>query len=350
MIERARVQNFRCYADFSVELAPGINVITGRNGSGKTTLMEAFALAATGKSWRSNFAEILRKSPEFSPADHEKSLWWRVDVKFSDEDAPRTVEFLAAQNGNPARKIFKLGGETFARLPKKFRKPLLLFEPGDLQLFYGSPARRRDFFDRFIAEIDPNFATTRNKFDRVLRQRNNLLKSGLATRENLFIWNVQFAELSSEISRRRTEVVARINAEISARYYEISGRDERVKINFLQKAPRDADQLLARISADEFVTSVGAQKDEFHFLLDGKAAKTGASRGENRTILFAIFAAQIEILREKYPEIVVLFDDIDGELDPEHRRNLYATPTFRDNNLIATTISFAGGNQNEIKL
>lgn len=342
MIESLRLQNFRCYKDFSIALKPGINIITGANGSGKTTLIEAIAIATSGKSWRSNFDSVLAKN--------SSDNWWRVDVKLSDEDLPRTVKFIAKTEQISAQKTFTVNDKIFSRLPKTAKKPLLLFEPGDLQLFYGSPSRRREFFDRFIGEIEPRFTTVKNKFDRVLRQRNKLLKSGVSTADDLFIWNVQFAELSSEISKKRAEMINQINQNLQEYYHEISGLGDVVSVKFAPNILASKNAILAKISDDKFITSVGAQKDDFKFLLNSKPTKTSASRGENRTLLFAIFAQQINLLREKHPEIVVLFDDIDGELDRKHRQNLYNTKIFRENNLIATTIDFSGGAENHIHL
>lgn len=341
MISRLRVQNFRSHRDFSAEFADGVTVITGPNGSGKTSLIEAIYLALAGKSWRSNFAEILRT------ANNRTADWWRVDVAFADGEK-RVVKFA------DGAKSFAVGGKTFARLPARAKKPVVLFEPNDLQLLYGSPARRRDFFDRFIAEISPEHQTNLHKFERVLRQRNNLLKSGFATAENLFVWDVQFADLSAKISQARRKVLAKINENLSDKYRDIAGgaTGDEIKIKFLPGAAKTSGEILAELKRanKNFLTPVGAQKDDFKFLLNNKSAKTAASRGENRTILFGVLARQIEILRESFGEVYVILDDIDSELDDAHKRNLYKLSALADNNLFATTLKFRGKCANRIEL
>jgi DNA replication and repair protein RecF len=109
---------------------------------------------------------------------------------------------------------------------------------------------------------------------------------------------------------------------------------------------------MTELSSQKFyqATPIGAQKDDVKFLLNKKLAKTAASRGENRTIIFAILARQIEILRATNPEVFVILDDIDSELDDVHKNNLYKISALSDNNLFATTIKFKGRAANHIRL
>ena len=335
MINSLRVQNFRSHRDFAIDFRAGATVITGANGSGKTSLIEAVYIALAGKSWRSNFAEILR----------ENAKWWRVDVGFADGEK-RVVKFA------DGAKSFAVGGKTFARLPARAKKPVVLFEPNDLQLLYGSPSRRRQFFDRFAAEIFPEHSANLNKFERVLRQRNNLLKSGFATAENLFVWDLQFADLSAKISATRRETVKMLSENLSAKYRAIAGAGDDVAIHFVAGGAATAGEILTELKRRENfgASAVGAQKDDFRFLLNHKSAKTGASRGENRTIIFATLARAAEILRAKFGEVYLILDDIDSELDSRHKNNLYALSILGDENLFATTISFRGKIANHIEL
>jgi len=340
MITGLRVQNFRSHQDFAIDFREGVTIITGPNGSGKTSLIEAMYLALSGKSWRSNFAEINREN------NSQIADWWRVDVAFANNEK-RTVKFANGQ------KSFQIDSKTFARLPAKLKKPIVLFEPNDLQLLYGSPARRRTFFDRFASELDPEYQTNLNKFERVLRQRNNLLKSGFATPENLFVWDLQFADLSEKISRTRQQITKQINENLTEKYREIAGKSDEIDLKFMPGGPARSSEILAELKSgftNGFVASSGAQKDDVKFLLNKKLAKSSASRGENRTLIFAILARQIEILRDRFSEVYVLLDDIDSELDDVHKNNLYKISALANNNLFATTLKFRGKCANHIKL
>ena len=379
MLAFLRVQNFRAHRDFALENFQNPEIITGPNGSGKTSLLEAIYICLRGKSWRSNFAEILRKdSQNFdnviasgreqpsedlpnNPSDFREnpSTWWRIDLILANETnksrETRTVKFLAnSENLEAARggfaasrlpnpqKLFEIDGQVSARLPRKYFKPVILFEPGDLQLLYGSPARRRDFFDHFISQISLSHQTNLNKFSRILKQRNNLLKSGFATPENLFVWDVQFADLAEKIIEARAEFAQKIDEKLTKNYQIIAKNSDQISLKYLAKTPSRA-QILRDLKTDFsrgfLTTKFGPQTDDYKFSLNSRAAKTHASRGENRTIIFATLAAQTEILNEFFAEpVYLLFDDIDSELDSIHRANLYQNPVFAKNILIATTI------------
>jgi DNA replication and repair protein RecF len=342
MIERLRVQQFRRHGDMSTQLHPGSTIIVGPNGSGKTSLLEALYISLVGKSWRSNFTEILRDT------DHTIADWWRIDVDGIGGES-RIVKF---HNG---QKTFQIGEKAYTRLPTKQKQPVILFEPNDLQLLYGSPTRRRDFLDRFIIQTDPTFSTTLNKFARILKQRNNLLKSGFATKENLFVWDIQFANLAEKITRVREEWVMKLNKTITENYQNISGqlhqtgpRRDRVSISYTGKKysqPQILHQLHKEFQFGSVTTKIGPQTHDLLFQLNGHDAKTSASRGENRTILFATLAVQIELLNQLFDRpVYVILDDIDSELDDVHQKNLYTLPLFQKNYLFATTIRCATKN------
>jgi DNA replication and repair protein RecF len=327
MIKRLHVQNFRKHEDFVVEFESGAAVITGANGSGKTSLIEAIYIALRGSSWRSNFAEILRDDGA------QVADWWRIDVEFVNGEK-RTVKFNNS-------KVFEVGGQTFARLPAKFKKPVILFEPNDLQLLYGSPARRRDFFDRFISQIEPAHAVNLRKIERILRQRNNLLKHSAAA-EELFVWDLQFADLAEKIITARGQWTQEINDNLTNEYQKIAASHDQITIKYL--APQKSrQQILAQLHRDFTenwpFTKSGPQTHDIKFKINDHDAKQTASRGENRTIIFAILSAMTTILGQYLGEkIYLLFDDIDSELDAGRRGELYRSAVFGGNYLFATTI------------
>jgi DNA replication and repair protein RecF len=334
------VQNFRKHEDFAVEFKPGATVVTGANGSGKTSLLEAIYIALQGKSWRSVFSEILR--------DDGRKLadWWRVDVEFAD-GKKRTVKF------SEDTKIFEVNNQTFAQLPAKFRKPIILFEPNDLQLLYGSPSRRRDFFDRFITQIEPLHGANLKKFERILRQRNNLLKRG-TTIDGLFVWDLQFADLSEKITMMREHWTREINRNLSEKYREIATTDDEINVKYLaphKSRQQTLDQLKRDFIDNWPYTKIGPQTHDIKFKINGHDAKLSASRGENRTIIFAALTTMTEALNRVLGEKVhLLFDDIDSELDSNRRDRLYKSEIFTNNYLFATTIKTTGDIANIVAL
>lgn len=326
-----RLQNFRCHQDYQVELPSELTIITGPNGSGKTSLIEAMYLAYQGKSWRSNFDQIRRQT------GHQLSDWWRVDLTDQTEKTTRTIKYQSGQ------KSFTVNDRTYYRLPLAMKVPVILFEPGDMQLLYGSPTRRRQFIDRFIAQLEPTHQRELNKFNRVLKQRNILLKQDDYSAEELMIWDIQFSDLSSTISQRRRQYLQVISEMLSAEYQQIAGSNQMVQLRFSPGAPTTSRAIMHRLTGShDRLTTVGAQKDDYKFIFGGSEAKSVASRGENRTIIFALLSIITKLARQQYgDQVVVLLDDIDSELDYSHRINLYDLPSFQSHT-IATTLDYRG--------
>ena len=326
-----RLQNFRCHQDYQVELPSELTIITGPNGSGKTSLIEAIYLAYQGKSWRSNFEQIRRQT------GHQLSDWWRVDLTDQTKETTRTIKYQSGQ------KSFTVNDRTYYRLPLTMKVPVILFEPGDMQLLYGSPTRRRQFIDRFIAQLEPVHQRELNKFNRVLKQRNILLKQDDYSAEELMIWDIQFSDLSSTISQRRRQYLQDISEMLSVEYQQIAGSDQMVQLRFSPGAPMTSQAIMHRlIGSHDRLTTIGAQKDDYKFIFGGSEAKSVASRGENRTIIFALLSIITKLARQQYgDQVVVLLDDIDSELDYSHRINLYDLPSFQSHT-IATTLDYQG--------
>ena len=326
-----RLQNFRCHQDYQVELPSELTIITGPNGSGKTSLIEAIYLAYQGKSWRSNFDQIRRQ------ANHQSSDWWRVDLTDQAKETTRTIKYQLGQ------KSFMVNDRTYCRLPLAMKVPVILFEPGDMQLLYGSPTRRRQFIDRFIAQLEPTHQRELNKFSRVLKQRNILLKQDDYSAEELMIWDIQFSDLSSTISQRRRQYLQVISEMLSAEYQQIAGSNQMVQLRFSPGAPMTDRAIMHRLTGSrDRLTTIGAQKDDYKFIFGDNEAKSVASRGENRTIIFALLSIITKLARQQYgDQVVVLLDDIDSELDYSHRINLYDLPSFQSHT-IATTLDYQG--------
>lgn len=339
MSMQLRVQNFRSHSDYSVSLSDDIAIITGPNGSGKTSLMEAIHLAYTGKSWRSNFDEICRRDGD------SQSEWWRIDVTDDLLTDERTVKYQRSQ------KEFVINEKSYRRMPPTAKWPVILFEPNDMQLLYGSPSRRRQFLDRFITQLEPEHRTDLAKFERVLKQRNNLLKQDYWSDDEMMVWNIQFSSLSSNITSRRRQYLQLLNNVLSDKYSEIAGSTAVVRVRFTAGAPTSPTEILRRLnSSTDRITTIGAQKDDYHFMLGRGDAKTSASRGENRTIIFAMLGALVDLARQRRgDQVIVLLDDIDSELDLQHRTNLYNMSSFQ-RRTIATTLEYHGGNQQHIAL
>ena len=316
ILKTLRVQNFRTHSDFILEIGEKSTLISGANGSGKTSLLEAIYFALQGTSFRSSDKEILR---------NDGSSWFRIDLKDS-KDSLRTIIFNDAIQ--KSKKQFLVDGNKKARLSANLRIPVVLFEPDDLQLLSGSPARRRNFLDFFLSQIFPSFQLALTRYNKALKQRNTLLKRDNISKDELFPWNLMLAEYGAEIISKRQDFLELLNSKIEEVYFEISGVKDEIKIDYLgEKVSKN--EILAilsnNIERDKILgyTNFGPHKHDIQFIFNKKPAQNVASRGENRSLVLALKFIETDILADltsKRP--IVLLDDVFSELDDDRQKLL----------------------------
>lgn len=316
ILKTLRVQNFRTHSDFILEIGEKSTLISGANGSGKTSLLEAIYFALQGTSFRSSDKEILK---------NDGSSWFRIDLKDS-KDSLRTIIFNNAVQ--KSKKQFLVDGNKKARLSANLRIPVVLFEPDDLQLLSGSPTRRRNFLDYFLSQIFPSFQLALARYNKALKQRNNLLKRDNVSKDELFPWNLMLAEYGAEIISKRQDFLELLNSKIEEVYFEISGVKDEIKIDYLgEKVSKN--EILAilskNIERDKILgyTNFGPHKHDIQFIFNKKPAQNVASRGENRSLVLALKFIETDILADLTSKIpIVLLDDVFSELDDDRQKLL----------------------------
>ena len=330
IIQSLTVENMRTHDVFSHKLSPNVTLITGPNGSGKTTLLEAIAVALGGKSFRGTDKELLQSG----------RAWWRIDVVLDEQE--RAVKFNSAAVSK--RKTFVIDDKTTARLPQAHAYPVVLFDPDDLRLLSGSPSRRRQFIDRFAAQVNPNYSRILHRYERALLQRNRLLKTG-GTPHSLFAWNVSLSDYGAQIIDTRVQLIEQLNAGLNTTYNTIAGSSDNVSIHYSHTLIDNTQQKLLRELEQQYerdrilgATSVGPHRHDVLFDFNDTPAMSVASRGEVRTIILALKFLEVDIVQQLVgaPPIVLL-DDVFGELD-EQRQTHLATK-FKDHQIIMTSAS-----------
>lgn len=327
VVRRLSVQNIRSHDYFSIELSPTVTVITGNNGSGKTSLIEAIYLSLQGKSFKGSDNDMLRHN----------TPWWRIDIEF-DDFIKRTVTF------NPelstGRKKFTIDDKINYRLPIKYRYPVVLFEPDDLRLLHGSPTRRRQFIDNFISQLDPLYLNTLHKYERALKQRNNLLKKQFTSKDELFVWNITLSEHGSYIIEKRIAFIEQINSQLNNAYNIIAKSDDIIMTHYShtyigdikQKLLNDLHSHMERDLLNGF-TSTGPHRHDVIFQFNDSPALDVASRGEVRSIVLALKFLEVNIIEQiTNLKPIILLDDVFSELDDNRQNNL-----FNNNNQIIIT-------------
>jgi len=329
-IASIRVQHIRTHDDYTLTVSPGVTVVTGPNGSGKTSLVEALYIALQGSSFKGSDQDVLQ---------HDAS-WYRVDVAFDGEES-RTVKFDSTRQ--TGRKQFVIDSKTQYRLTPRHKIPAVLFEPDDLRLLNGSPTRRRQFIDRFISQLDPEYALSLRRYERALKQRNALLKRLGVTNDDLFAWNVSLSEYGAYIIKQRIAFIDRLNARLNDTYESIAHTGDVVSVRYSLHATGSLQQKLlsdlhTHIERDKIMgfTSVGPHRHDVLFDFNGSPALAVASRGEVRSVVLALKFLEVDIIQDitgKPP--VILLDDVFSELDND-RQNYLIQSTTR-NQIIITS-------------
>jgi len=335
-IKNLQVQHLRSHDAFMIEFSPEVTIITGANGSGKTSLLEAIYISLQGTSFKGSDNDVLKKD----------APWWRIDISFDDTDN-RVVKFDPEKA--TSRKQFIIDSKTTARIPAKLKYPVVLFEPEDLRLLHGSPARRRQFIDRFISQLNPLYGPTLRKYERSLKQRNNLLKNELISNDELFAWNISLAEHGAFVIEQRIAFIEQINQNLGALYQEIAGTHDEVSIHYSHTFVGDIKQKLlnelhGHLERDRYLgnTSVGPHRHDVIFQINNSPALSVASRGEVRTIVLALKFLEVEIIEQlidKQP--IILLDDVFSELDASRQQLL--TSQLKGHQIIITSATSHAG-------
>jgi DNA replication and repair protein RecF len=309
-----RLQNFRSYTDFVVELNEGVNIVVGPNASGKTNLLEAFMVVSGFNSYRTNFDNLINFSAD----------WCRIDAEFGDQK--RVIKINTQPKLN---KIYEINNKLTKRITYKDIVPVVLFEPNHMQLLTGSPETRRNYLDGILSKTDIEYAKTLRDYKKILNQRNNLLKKGDIS--SIFVWDIQFAQKAGYLHKKRKALVDILNNKLTDRYKNISNKDVIVEITLLCNSPKEnyETELISLLNKEaqndlhKGFTSKGPHRDDFLISLNGIAAEYTASRGETRTMILALKLLEVDLIEtERQQKPLILLDDVFSELDGSRRKAL----------------------------
>lgn len=324
IIREIRVQNVRPYELYRAPLNPGVTLILGKNGTGKTTLLESLYYLLQGTSFKGRDRDMIAHGNNVS------------NLLLVDSNGVERRASLEVQMDDKIKKLFIVDQKTTARLPLKHRQPVVLFEPDELRLLSSSPQRRRQFFDGVLARLYPQYATILSRYQRVVLQRNELLKHQDDTRQDiwdahLFAWDIKYTELADAIVRYRRDFITASNKHLSRLYNGLAGGNHTISVSYESNLPEQnyaqnlLKQLEGRRHADAMrgFTSLGPHRDDFLVSLDGHPASETASRGEMRSIMLAYKLFEVEMQQKVYGNTpLILMDDVFSELDSAREQQL----------------------------
>ncbi len=320
------VHDYRSYRDYELALDPRVTVLVGKNAVGKTNLVEALQLLCSGTSFRkSGAAELVR------------------------EGAPACKATLRLEGGGRVVDLGLMvadGRRSFSRNGKKCRSagvrgvlPAVLFCPDDLDMVKRSAGVRRRALDGFGVQLNERYADLARSYARIVEQRNALLKDPTTSPALIFAWNDSLAQTGSALLQHRLALLGRLRAELVRIYGEVAAGEvaavsyggplgdegelasllrAELTERYLDKLEEVAEQERAR-----GVTLVGPHRDDIYLAVDGRDARTFASQGQQRSLVLAWKAAEVEVTRDILGSTpLLLLDDVMSELD-EHRRHAF---------------------------
>lgn len=327
IIKSIKLTNFRNHASFYLECNPDTTLILGNNGFGKTSVLEAIHILTQGKSFRATDPDIKKYDADF----------YRIELEYNTGE-----KVVAVYDG--AVKTFQIMDKKTRRLPVKNKYPVILFLPSDLNLVSGAPSRRRDYFDRIFNSLSEEYSVSLSRYEKALRQRNELLKAESFSRDSLFSWNLLLAKYGSTVAADRERYIAMINRSINDVYYSIAKNTDEISLSYqsevLHMSESNYLSILERnLEKDHYLghTSFGIHRDDFDFIFNHNSAEKTASRGETRSIILALKFVEANIITSilnKKP--IVLLDDVFSELDPIRQKCL--VENFKDNQVILTSV------------
>jgi DNA replication and repair protein RecF len=314
-LHRLWLRDFRSYEELELDLAPGLTVVVGENGTGKTNLLEAAGFLSTLASFRGTPTEaMIRNGAERANI--------RGGVRVGEREVLLETEF--SRSARTRVLVNKQALPKTAALREVLR--ISVFSPDDLVLIKGGPSERRNYLDDVLASLHPRNAAALADLDKILRQRNALLKQagGRLSAEigfTLDVWDDKLATVGTMVGQLRQSLLEAIRPVISEAYADIADRPAQIGAEYesLWIAAGLSDALGAGRSDDvrRGLSLVGPHRDDVALLIEGRPSRTQASQGEQRTLALALrLAAHRHISVSTGSPPLLLLDDVFSELDP----------------------------------
>ncbi|HLQ72927.1 MAG TPA: DNA replication/repair protein RecF [Bacillota bacterium] len=343
-IDRLQLKNYRNYNELDMTFENKINVIIGENAQGKTNLMEAIYVLAFTRSYR-------------TPREKELILWneefAKIEGTFTKKNRSIPLEVIITNKGKKA-KVNHLEQQRLSDYVGSLN--VVMFAPEDLTLVKGSPQIRRRFIDMELGQIQPSYLYHLGQYQKVLRQRNHLLKQ-LQRRQTddvtfLHILTEQLIEHAAEILERRFSFLQILQDLAFPIHYQISREQEELHIVYeptIEVVETDKKEKIIDIYTDKFrqierqeiergSTLIGPHRDDLSFFINEKDVKLYGSQGQQRTTALSVKLAEIDLIYQEIGEYpILLLDDVLSELDDFRQSHLLSSIEGKVQTFVSTT-------------
>lgn len=346
LVKDIKFVNFRNYECFSLTLSESLTIISGPNGSGKTNIVEAIQLLCEGESFRKpSWAEVISFNHEKAAIEllaHDGKRLREVSCTFKDNKRAYVVNNKAIRGGKEIVGVI----------------PVVLFTPDNLSLIKNSAETRRNQLDELGSQLSKNYKQLKDEYQKVVVQRNRLLRDGYPQDEVFSAWTEQLARIGSALYEHRIKLLNRITPHFLEAYerldsenkpdidylYSWTGESDKryksAKNKHLENIEQDILKTISIKKNEELsrkISVCGPHRDDILFSINGNDARLYASQGQQRSLALAWKLAEVEVVKDitgSYP--ILLLDDVMSELD-ESRRQALASITLSSIQTVITT-------------
>ncbi len=321
------LENFKNYKSSNFEFVEGINCVVGPNGSGKTNLLDAIHMLSMTKSAFNHIdQELIRKDQGYLRllANLQKDKENKIEIRLKAREKKQVL-----WNDNDYEKLSQHIGKV----------PLVLISPNDTDIIRQGSEGRRRFFDSMISTVDPAYLKSLGEYQKILRQRNSLLKQ-MAESNNrkstlLEVYDEQLIPLNHFIYKRRLELIDNYEKEFLGFYSKLSEEKENLEWQYQSKvgANNFGETFKKSFERDLILqrTNIGIHKDDYDFLIDGKQVKKFASQGQQKSTVLALKLVQFLVFKNHFNySPILLLDDIFDKLDAGRMERLMSIISKQD--------------------
>lgn len=316
--------NFRNLIDGSVKFFPKLNLFFGKNGQGKTSLLEAVYFNATGKSFRTSKAnEMMKYGVKITG----------VYIVYRDNIGEKTL--TVKFNDNKKEYYYNNKKVPYDEFYGKLN--VVTYIPEDIVLITGSPSIRRTFFDGEIAQTNSEYFQDLKNYNKLLKIRNKYLKEERTKDTEYLVYEDEFIKYGAKVIEKRLEYVQKISIILNLNYRKLFDNKKELSLsyechlgNIKKLSLKEIEKLLREKIKKNFsqekrygFSLCGPQKDDFLFILNGHEAKSTASQGEKKSIIFSLKLSEIDmVIREKKENPVLIIDDISSYFDSNRKESI----------------------------
>ncbi len=317
------LKDFRNYDDEIIHFSDGLNFLVGSNAQGKTNLLESIYLISVGKSPKNS------KDKQIIKFDSERSL---INIDFSTRVGNKNIKMYLNKTNKKAIKINNLNILKLTELVGTLS--VVYFSPDELKLIKEVPEDRRKFLDVSISQFDKNYLYNLLKYEKILKQRNAILKSNESNeikKEQLSLFTPQLIDTAEKIIEKRLKFIEKLNKIAPNIHLDIT-KSENLKISYSYNKKNNMsihDDLVTTFEnsiekeLELGYTTIGPHRDDLIFYINGLDCKFYASQGQQRTVALVVKLSLMEIIKDEIGEYpILLLDDVLSELDEDRQSRL----------------------------